>query len=57
MITLILTSCGVKCFVALFSDFEIRMDSDRKKVLPIAATDDHPDSRVQRCLFLPEYFF
>lgn len=57
MMTLILTSCGVKCFVALFSDFEIRMDSDRKKVLPIAATDDHPDSRVQRCLFLPEYFF
>ncbi|NXH90676.1 FAKD2 protein, partial [Edolisoma coerulescens] len=33
-------------------DFEIRMDSDRKKVLPIAATDDHPDSRVQRLAFL-----
>ncbi|NWT87255.1 FAKD2 protein, partial [Lanius ludovicianus] len=29
-------------------DFEIRMDSDRKKVLPIAATDDHPDSHVER---------
>ncbi|NXA05994.1 FAKD2 protein, partial [Sapayoa aenigma] len=29
-------------------DFEIRMDSDRKKVLPI--TDDHPDSSVQRWL-------
>ncbi|KAI1237090.1 hypothetical protein IHE44_0014345 [Lamprotornis superbus] len=33
-------------------DFEIRMDSDRKKVLPIAATDDHPDSCVQRLAFL-----
>ncbi|NXK58228.1 FAKD2 protein, partial [Sylvietta virens] len=33
-------------------DFEIRMDSDRKKVLPIAAADDHPDSRVQRLAFL-----
>ncbi|XP_041329249.1 FAST kinase domain-containing protein 2, mitochondrial isoform X2 [Pyrgilauda ruficollis] len=33
-------------------DFEIRMDSDRKKVLPIAATDDHPDSRVHRLAFL-----
>ncbi|NXI00699.1 FAKD2 protein, partial [Pachycephala philippinensis] len=33
-------------------DFEIRMDSDTKKVLPIAATDDHPDSRVQRLAFL-----
>ncbi|XP_068052259.1 FAST kinase domain-containing protein 2, mitochondrial [Anomalospiza imberbis] len=33
-------------------DFEIRMDSDRKKVLPIVATDDHPDSRVQRLAFL-----
>ncbi|NXR26488.1 FAKD2 protein, partial [Cinclus mexicanus] len=33
-------------------DFEIRMDSDRKKVLPIAATDDHPDSHVQRLAFL-----
>ncbi|NWT65612.1 FAKD2 protein, partial [Prunella himalayana] len=31
-------------------DFEIRMDSDRKKVLPITAADDHPDSRVQRWL-------
>ncbi|XP_071417956.1 FAST kinase domain-containing protein 2, mitochondrial [Pithys albifrons albifrons] len=36
-------------------DFEIRMDSDRKKVLPITATDDHPDSSVQRLalLFVP----
>ncbi|KAM6078475.1 FAST kinase domain-containing protein 2, mitochondrial [Theristicus caerulescens] len=33
-------------------DFEIRMDSDRKKVLPIAATDDHADSSVQRLAFL-----
>ncbi|RLW00992.1 hypothetical protein DV515_00008346 [Chloebia gouldiae] len=33
-------------------DFEIRMDSHRKKVLPIVATDDHPDSRVQRLAFL-----
>ncbi|NXH43241.1 FAKD2 protein, partial [Dicaeum eximium] len=33
-------------------DFKIRMDSDRKKVLPIAAADDHPDSRVQRLAFL-----
>ncbi|XP_008633041.1 PREDICTED: FAST kinase domain-containing protein 2, mitochondrial [Corvus brachyrhynchos] len=33
-------------------DFEIRMDSDRKKVLPIVAADDHPDSRVQRLAFL-----
>ncbi|XP_005520076.1 PREDICTED: FAST kinase domain-containing protein 2 [Pseudopodoces humilis] len=33
-------------------DFEIRMDSDRKKVLPIAPTDDHPDSHVQRLAFL-----
>ncbi|NXD21671.1 FAKD2 protein, partial [Spelaeornis formosus] len=33
-------------------DFEIRMDSDRKKVLPIPATDDHPDSHVQRLAFL-----
>ncbi|NXQ28574.1 FAKD2 protein, partial [Alaudala cheleensis] len=33
-------------------DFEIRMDSDTKKVLPIAATDDHPDSRVQRLAFV-----
>jgi len=51
MRTLIVTSCSVKCFVVLFSDFEIRMDSGRKKVLPIAATDDHADSSVQRCLF------
>ncbi|XP_057237707.1 FAST kinase domain-containing protein 2, mitochondrial isoform X2 [Malurus melanocephalus] len=29
-------------------DFEIRMDSDRKEVLPIAATDDDPNSQVQR---------
>ncbi|NXP25349.1 FAKD2 protein, partial [Scytalopus superciliaris] len=36
-------------------DFEIRMDSDRKKVLPVNATDDHPDSSVQRLalLFVP----
>ncbi|NXL45651.1 FAKD2 protein, partial [Podilymbus podiceps] len=36
-------------------DFEIRMDSDRKKVLPITATDDHADSSVQRLavLFVP----
>ncbi|NXU10024.1 FAKD2 protein, partial [Pardalotus punctatus] len=33
-------------------DFEIRMDSDRKKVLPIAAMDDRPDSQVQRLAFL-----
>ncbi|NXW70056.1 FAKD2 protein, partial [Hirundo rustica] len=33
-------------------DFEVRMDSDRKKVVPIAAADDHPDSRVQRLAFL-----
>uniref|UniRef100_A0A8C5TQN2 FAST kinase domains 2 n=1 Tax=Malurus cyaneus samueli TaxID=2593467 RepID=A0A8C5TQN2_9PASS len=33
-------------------DFEIRMDSDRKEVLPIAATDDHPHSQVQRLAFL-----
>ncbi|NXK27709.1 FAKD2 protein, partial [Arenaria interpres] len=33
-------------------DFEIRMDSDRKKVLPISATDDHADSSVQRLAFL-----
>ncbi|XP_023786630.1 FAST kinase domain-containing protein 2, mitochondrial [Cyanistes caeruleus] len=33
-------------------DFEIRMDSDRKKVLPVAPTDDHPDSHVQRLAFL-----
>ncbi|NXN68590.1 FAKD2 protein, partial [Himantopus himantopus] len=33
-------------------DFEIRMDSERKKVLPISATDDHADSSVQRLAFL-----
>ncbi|NXW50023.1 FAKD2 protein, partial [Nyctiprogne leucopyga] len=33
-------------------DFEIRMDSDRKKVFPISATDDHADSSVQRLAFL-----
>ncbi|KAM6332695.1 FAST kinase domain-containing protein 2, mitochondrial [Podargus strigoides] len=33
-------------------DFEIRMDSDKKKVLPIAAADDHTDSEVQRLAFL-----
>lgn len=33
-------------------DFEIRMDSDTKKVLPIAAADDHPESRVQRLALL-----
>ncbi|NXM71556.1 FAKD2 protein, partial [Serilophus lunatus] len=33
-------------------DFEVRMDSDRKQVLPITATDDHPDSSVQRLAFL-----
>ncbi|KAM6070879.1 FAST kinase domain-containing protein 2, mitochondrial isoform 2-T2 [Chlamydotis macqueenii] len=33
-------------------DFEIRMDSDRKKVLPIAAIDDHADSSAQRLAFL-----
>ncbi|NXX93706.1 FAKD2 protein, partial [Centropus bengalensis] len=36
-------------------DFEIRMDSERKKVLPITATDDHAGSNVQRLalLFVP----
>ncbi|XP_065526176.1 FAST kinase domain-containing protein 2, mitochondrial [Lathamus discolor] len=36
-------------------DFEIKMDPDRKKVLPIPATDDHTDSSVQRLalLFVP----
>ncbi|XP_061234417.1 FAST kinase domain-containing protein 2, mitochondrial [Neopsephotus bourkii] len=36
-------------------DFEIKMDSDRKKVLPVSATDDHTDSSVQRLalLFVP----
>ncbi|NXU48500.1 FAKD2 protein, partial [Turnix velox] len=33
-------------------DFEIRMDSDRKKVLPISATDDAADSSVHRLAFL-----
>ncbi|NXW60338.1 FAKD2 protein, partial [Eurystomus gularis] len=33
-------------------DFEIKMDADRKKVLPVAATDDHADSSVQRLAFL-----
>ncbi|NXD80944.1 FAKD2 protein, partial [Halcyon senegalensis] len=33
-------------------DFEIRTDSDRKKVLPVAATDDQADSSVQRLAFL-----
>lgn len=49
--TLIVTSCNAECFVVLFSDFEIRMDSVSKKVLPITATDDGADSSVQRCLF------
>ncbi|NWW69923.1 FAKD2 protein, partial [Climacteris rufus] len=40
-------------------DFEIRMDLDRKKVLPITAADDHPDSCVQRLalLFAPKAAF
>ncbi|NXJ75862.1 FAKD2 protein, partial [Trogon melanurus] len=33
-------------------DFEITMDSDRKKVLPVAAADDHADSSIQRLAFL-----
>ncbi|NXN93052.1 FAKD2 protein, partial [Rhinopomastus cyanomelas] len=33
-------------------DFEIRMDSNRKKVLPVAATDDYPDSSVHRLAFV-----
>ncbi|KFV19946.1 FAST kinase domain-containing protein 2, partial [Tauraco erythrolophus] len=33
-------------------DFEIRMDPDRKKVLPIAAADDHADSSDERLAFL-----
>ncbi|NXX43784.1 FAKD2 protein, partial [Tricholaema leucomelas] len=33
-------------------DFEIRMDSERKKVLPVTATDVHADSSVQRLAFL-----
>ncbi|XP_069716903.1 FAST kinase domain-containing protein 2, mitochondrial [Phaenicophaeus curvirostris] len=36
-------------------DFEIRMDSDRKEVLPITATDVHAGSNIQRLalLFVP----
>ncbi|KFV41974.1 FAST kinase domain-containing protein 2, partial [Tyto alba] len=33
-------------------DFEIVMDSSRKKVLPITAADDHADSSVHRLAFL-----
>ncbi|XP_021256432.1 FAST kinase domain-containing protein 2, mitochondrial isoform X2 [Numida meleagris] len=33
-------------------DFEIWMDSDRKKVLPVTATDNHADISVQRLAFL-----
>ncbi|XP_064925502.1 FAST kinase domain-containing protein 2, mitochondrial [Columba livia] len=33
-------------------DFEIRMDSVSKKVLPVTATDDGADSSVQRLAFL-----
>ncbi|KGL75637.1 FAST kinase domain-containing protein 2, partial [Tinamus guttatus] len=33
-------------------DFEIRVDSERKKVLPRTATDDHADSSVERLAFL-----
>ncbi|XP_025967409.2 FAST kinase domain-containing protein 2, mitochondrial [Dromaius novaehollandiae] len=33
-------------------DFEIRVDSERKKVLPVTATDDHADSSVERLAFL-----
>ncbi|POI32333.1 hypothetical protein CIB84_003915 [Bambusicola thoracicus] len=33
-------------------DFEIWMDSDRKKVLPITATDSYADISVQRLAFL-----
>ncbi|NWJ04088.1 FAKD2 protein, partial [Crypturellus undulatus] len=33
-------------------DFEIRVDSERKKVLPGTATDDHADSSVERLAFL-----
>ncbi|XP_013807776.1 FAST kinase domain-containing protein 2, mitochondrial [Apteryx mantelli] len=33
-------------------DFEIRMDSERKKVLPVTATDDHTDTSVERLAFL-----
>ncbi|XP_010005680.1 PREDICTED: FAST kinase domain-containing protein 2 [Chaetura pelagica] len=33
-------------------DFEIRMDTDRKKVLPTAAADNLADSSVQRLAFL-----
>ncbi|NXP50441.1 FAKD2 protein, partial [Heliornis fulica] len=40
-------------------DFEIRMDSDRKKVLTVTAADDHADSSVQRLaiLFAPPSAF
>ncbi|NWS71002.1 FAKD2 protein, partial [Crotophaga sulcirostris] len=36
-------------------DFEITMDSDRKKVLPVTATEDHVGSSIQRLalLFVP----
>ncbi|XP_050195957.1 FAST kinase domain-containing protein 2, mitochondrial [Myiozetetes cayanensis] len=36
-------------------DFEIRMDSEGKTVLPVTATDDHPDPSIQRLalLFVP----
>ncbi|NXL85591.1 FAKD2 protein, partial [Alectura lathami] len=33
-------------------DFEIWMDSDRKKVLPVTATGNHADTGVQRLAFL-----
>uniref|UniRef100_A0A8C9ER38 FAST kinase domains 2 n=1 Tax=Pavo cristatus TaxID=9049 RepID=A0A8C9ER38_PAVCR len=33
-------------------DFEIWMDSDRKKVLPVTAADSHADISVQRLAFL-----
>ncbi|NWX91476.1 FAKD2 protein, partial [Nothoprocta pentlandii] len=33
-------------------DFEIRVDSERKKVLPVTATDDQADSSVERLAFL-----
>ncbi|NXD08808.1 FAKD2 protein, partial [Nothocercus nigrocapillus] len=33
-------------------DFEIRVDSERKKVLPGTAADDHADSSVERLAFL-----
>ncbi|OXB64301.1 hypothetical protein ASZ78_005953 [Callipepla squamata] len=40
----------VCCF--FFSDFEICMDSERKKVLPVTATEGHTDISVQRLAFL-----